>query len=450
MNEFTKPDVQYARNDGVALAYQVVGNGPRDLLLVSGYLSNIEYAWSYPSLRNFLARIASFTRLILVDRRGSGLSDRVSEPPSFETSIRDLELVLDEVGSPKTTLFGIWDGCETSILFAATHPRRVTSLVLFSSSPAQMPKDDYPWGWDECTWDEWLASIRDGWGTRAWIVRNARWMGPAMLDDAAELEHWITYTRLAASPSSAEAVMRNQKHTDIREILPAVQAPTLVLHRSGDQIEVVEAGRYVASKIPGAEFVELAGDDGIPWLGDPETVVAQLERFVGRSGDGPPHGNRRLATILVTDIVDSTSRAAAIGDARWRDLLEEHELLVRAEIARWNGRFIDSAGDGVLATFDGPAAAIGCARAAIEILHGLGLEIRAGIHTGEVEFAGERVRGIAVHTGARISAQAAPSEIWASATVRDVSAGSGLSFEEVGQFELKGIPGGPRALYRVT
>ena len=204
-------------------------------MLVSGFLSNIEYAWLYPSLTGFLARLASFSRLILMDRRGSGLSDRISAPLPIETTLEDVEVVLDQVGSPKTTLFGLWDGCVTSILFAATRPERVASLVLFSSSPAQTPKEDYPWGWTESRWAEWLTSIREGWGSRAWIVRNARWMGPTMLDDPAELEHWITYTRLAASPSSAETVMRNSKNTDIRQVLPVVQAPALVLHRKGDQ-----------------------------------------------------------------------------------------------------------------------------------------------------------------------------------------------------------------------
>ena len=260
--------MRYARNGDVALAYQVIGDGPQDVLLVSGFLSNIEYAWMYPSLARFLTRLSGFSRLIMMDRRGSGLSDRMSEQPTIETSISDLEAVLDEVGSPRTTLFGLWDGCLTAIIFAATHPDRVASLVLFGSSPAQTPRDDYPWAWSEEHWADWLASIREGWGTRAWVVRNARWMGPSMLDDPDELEHWITYIRFSAGPSSAESVMRQDKDTDVRRVLPVVQAPTLVLHRTGDQVEEINAGRYVASKIPGARFVELAGVDGIPWLGD--------------------------------------------------------------------------------------------------------------------------------------------------------------------------------------
>ena len=435
----TRPDVHYARNGDVSLAYQVVGEGPEDLMLVSGFLSNIEYAWLYPSLAGFLARLASFSRLILMDRRGSGLSDRISAPPPIETSLEDVEVVLDEVGSPKTTLFGLWDGCVTSILFAATRPERVASLVLFSSSPAQTPKEDYPWAWTESRWAEWLTSIREGWGSRAWIVRNARWMGPTMLDDPAELEHWITYTRLAASPSSAETVMRNSKNTDIRQVLPVVQAPALVLHRKGDQVEAIEAGRYVASRIGGARFVELDGDDGIPWLGDVEALASEIENFLAGRAGADKGSDRRLATVLFTDIVGSTEHLAALGDARWRQRLREHDRIVERAIVRHDGRKIDSAGDGVFATFDGPAAAVRCAQGIIEAVRALGFEIRAGVHTGEVEADGARVRGVAVHLGARIAAEARASQVLVSSTVRDLTAGSGLTFKDAGEHRLKGF-----------
>src|SRR5512132_926876 len=258
------PETRYARNGDVSLAYQVVGDGPRDLLLVFGFLSNIEFAWMYPSLASFLTRLASFSRLILMDRRGSGLSDRFEDAPPAETMLRDIEVVLDEVGSPKTTLFGLWDGAVTCVLFAATHPERVSSLVLFTVSAAQKPADDYPWAWDDAYWEEWLASIRHGWGTRAWVVKNARWMGPSMLDDQNELDRWISYTRLAASPASAEAVMRVSSESDIREILPIIRTPALILHRIGDLIEPIDAARYVSRRMPNARLVELSGDDGIP------------------------------------------------------------------------------------------------------------------------------------------------------------------------------------------
>ena len=443
-----KPDVHYARNGEVSLAYQVVGDGPRDMLLVSGFLSNVEYAWMYPSLSAFLSRLASFTRLILMDRRGSGLSDRFTEAPPVETTLQDLEAVLDQVGSPRTTLFGLWDGCEASVLFAATHPERVSSLILFTASAAQKPAVDYPWAWDHAYWEEWLASIRDGWGTRAWVVKNARWMGPAMLDDPQELDHWITYTRLAASPSSAEAVMRVSSDSDIREILPMVRTPALILHRVGDQIEPVEAGRYVASKMPNARLVELRGDDGIPWLGESESVLAEIEGFVSEGGRAVG-SERRLGTVLFTDIVGSTRHLASLGDAAWRRRLADHDELAKREIYRAGGRYVNSTGDGLLATFEGPAAAVRCSEAIADAIRPLGLEIRAGVHTGELELDGAKVRGMAVHIAARVMSLAGPSEVLVSSTVKDLTAGSGLTFEDAGEHELKGVPGRWR-LYRVV
>jgi class 3 adenylate cyclase len=434
-----RPEVRYARNGEVSLAYQVVGDGPRDLLLVSGYLSNIEYAWIYPSLSAFLSQLAGFTRLILMDRRGSGLSDRFTDAPPAETEVRDLEVVLDEVGSPRTSLFGLWDGCQTSVLFAASHPERVSSLILFTASAAQKPADDYPWAWDETYWEEWLASIRDGWGTRSWVVKNARWMGPAMLDDRKELEHWIAYSRLAASPSSAEAVMRVSSESDIRAILPIVQTPTLLLHRVGDQIEPIEAARYVASKMPNARLVELPGDDGIPWLGDAGSVLSQIDKFLGEGGRATG-SKRRLGTVLFTDIVGSTAHLATLGDAAWRKRLAEHDELAKRAIDRLGGRYVESTGDGLLAVFEGPAVAVRCARAIADAIRPLGLEIRAGVHTGEVETDGSKIRGMAVHIAARVMSLSGPSEVFVSSTVKDLTAGSGLDFEDTGEHGLKGVP----------
>jgi class 3 adenylate cyclase/pimeloyl-ACP methyl ester carboxylesterase len=434
------PDVHYARNGDTALAYQVVGDGPRDMLVVSGFLSNIEYAWMYPSMARFLARLSGFCRLIVMDRRGSGLSDRVAEPPTIETALRDIEIVLDEVGSPKTTLFGLWDGCLTATLFAATHPARTSCLVLFGSSPTQRSDEDFPQAWADETWDEWLASIRDGWGTRAWVVRNARWMGPSMIDDPVELGHWITYTRVAASPSSAEAVMRQNKDTDIRGVLPLVQTPTLVLHRTGDQVEEIAGGRYVASKIPGARFVELAGDDGIPWLGDSEALLTEIERFLTGSVVQRAASDRRLATVLFTDIVGPTEHLLAMGDAAWQGRLAQYDAILRRLIDTWAGRFVSSAGDGALATFDGPAAAARCGLALIDEVAPLGIRVRAGVHTGEVVAEDGDITGLAVHVGARIGALAQAGEVLVSAIVRDLTAGSGLTFEETGEHRLKGLP----------
>jgi class 3 adenylate cyclase/pimeloyl-ACP methyl ester carboxylesterase len=434
-----KPDVHYAHNGDVSLAYQVVGSGSHDLFLVSGFVSNLEFAWEYPSLSRFLSRLAETSRLILTDRRGSGLSDRFREAPPQETMLRDLEIVLDEVGSAKATLLGLWDGCATSVLFAATNPERVASLILFSASAAQKPAKDYPWAWTDEYWEEWLASIRDGWGTRAWVVKNARWMGPGMLDSPDELERWIAYTRVAASPSSAEAVMRNSSDTDIRGILPIVQAPTLILHRTGDQIEPIEAGRYVAAKMPHARMVELPGGDGVPWIGDTDAVLHEIRMFLGENVQHASN-DRRLATVLFTDIVGSTERAAHMGDAGWTKLLEEHHRLVREELDRFEGVEIDTAGDGFLATFDGPARAVRCARAIGERVRDLGMEVRAGVHAGEIEHVDKDISGIAVHIGARVAALAGPSEVLVSSTVKDLVAGSGLIFEDRGEHELKGVP----------
>ncbi len=442
-----KPEVSYVRNGDVSIAYQVVGSGSHDLLLVSGFVSNLQYAWEYPSLSRFLSRLAESARLILTDRRGSGLSDRFREAPPQETMLRDLEIVLDEVGSAKATLFGVWDGCETSILFAATNPERVSSLILFTASAAQRKADDYPWAWSDEEWEEWLASIRDGWGTRAWVVKNARWMGPGMLDTPDELERWIAYTRFAASPSSAEAVMRNSSNTDIRDILPIVRTPTLLLHRVGDQIEPIEAARYMAAKMPDARLVELPGDDGIPWIGDADAVLREILTFLGEKVRHA-FDDRRLATVLFTDIVGSTQRAAMLGDAGWAELLGEHHRRGREELRRFEGVEIDTAGDGFLATFDGPARAVRCAQAIGERVRDIGIEIRAGVHVGEIELVGDDIRGIAVHIGARVAALAGPGEVLVSSTVKDLVAGSGLTFEDAGEHELRGVPDRWR-LYRV-
>ena len=438
-----KPDVHYARNGDVSLAYQVVGDGPEDLLFVSGYLSNIEYAWMYPSMAAFLTRLARFSRLILMDRRGSGLSDRAADGVSIETQVEDLEVVLDEVASPRTTLLGLWDGCATSVLFAATHPERTSALVLFGSSAVQTAggDDDSSTAWDEATWDTWLQSIKEGWGTRAWIVRNARWMGPGMLDEPEELEHWISYSRLSASPSAAEAVMRVERSIDLRPVLPTVQARTLVVHRSGDKIEPIASGRYVASRIPDAGFVELPGDDGIPWLGDTEAVLSEIEAFI--IGSGPsrePGSDRRLSTVLFTDIVGSTERSAELGDTAWKEELEAHHAAVRAGLARHGGKEISTAGDGFFARFEGPAAAARCAAELVTAVRSFGLQIRAGVHTGEVETIDGEIGGIAVAIGARVAALAAASEVLVTSTVKDLTAGSGLGFEDAGEHELKGVP----------
>jgi pimeloyl-ACP methyl ester carboxylesterase len=445
-----RPDVAYARSGDVAIAYQVVGAGPRDLVMVFGYVSNLEYAWAWPSLARFLTGLSEGCRLILLDLRGTGLSDRTSQPPTHEDWLADVLTVLDEVGSARATLFGIWEGSLTSTLFAATHPERVSSLVLFGASAAQLADDDYPWGWSESRWDEWLASIRSSWGTRAWVVRNARWMSPSLLEAPDELEHWISFTRLAASPSSAEAMLRLQSRSDVRAVLPTVHTPTLVLHRRGDQIEELEGARYLTGRMPNARLVELDGQDGIPWLGDPDTVVREVRRFREQNeGDAQPVSDeRRLATVLFTDIVGSTSTSAELGDAAWGRLVERHHAAVRAQLAHFRGVEVDTAGDGFFATFDGPGRAVHCASAIVDATRALGVEVRAGIHTGEIETIAGKPGGLAVVVGARIAALAAPSEVLVSQTVKDLTIGSGITLHDEGEKDLKGVPNRWR-VYRV-
>jgi pimeloyl-ACP methyl ester carboxylesterase/class 3 adenylate cyclase len=444
------PDVRYARNGDVSLAFQVVGEGP-DLLLVPGYMSNIEYMWEWPAMASFLRRLGRNRRLIVTDRRGSGLSDPfpLSEPPPLETLVEDIRSVLDAAGSPRATVFGVFDGCMVATMFAATYPRQVSSLILFSSNPVGKWDDDAPWGWTDQVWEDWMATIREGWGTRAWVVTNARWQSPSVLDDPEELEHLITYTRLSASPSAAAAVLRLEWETDIRPVLPSVRVPTLVLNRVDDHAQPIEGARYFAEHIPGAKFVELPGDDALPQLGDSGAVIREIDAFLGDRDAPVETQDRRLGTVLFTDIVGSTDHLASLGDAAWRDRLEEHDALAMREIGHARGRFVSSTGDGLVATFDGPAAAVRCARAISEAVRSLDLEIRAGAHTGEVEFAGDQIRGLAVHIAARVMALARPSEMLVSSTVKDLTAGSGLAFEDAGEHELKGVPETWR-LFRVS
>jgi class 3 adenylate cyclase len=446
-----KPDVHYVRNGGVALAYQVVGDGLADLFVVIGYVSNLEYAWEISSNAAFFRRLAATRRLILMDRRGSGLSDRFSpsDAPPQEILVEDLRVVLDAAGSARTALLGLWDGCLTATLFAAAYPERVTSLILFSASPAGSVMQDLPGQWDEDQWEDWLTSVRLGWGTRAWTVQNLRWQCPSVLQDPDLLEQWIAMARLSASPSSAEAVLRIEKDTDIRHILPAVRVPTLVLTRTGDQSQPIEGGRYIAAKIPGARFVELPGNDAAPWVGDAGSVLSEIERYLEQSSGRALGSERRLGTVLFADIVGSTEHLAGMGDAAWRERLAEHDRIAKKKIERMGGDYINTTGDGFLATFSGPAAAVRCALAVGDAVKPLGLEVRAGVHTGELEVAEKDIRGMAVHVGARVMSLAQPSEVLASSTVKDLAAGSGIVFEDWGEHELKGIPD-PWHLYRVV
>jgi pimeloyl-ACP methyl ester carboxylesterase len=425
------PETRYAKSGDVHVAYQVVGNGATDLVLVPGFVSHVEGWWEEPACVRFFERLASFARLILFDKRGTGLSDRVDEVPTLEQRMDDLRAVMQEAGSERAAVLGISEGGAMSALFAATYPERTSALVLYGTfaefrSWVPSPQD----------LEHFLRAIDETWGTGSSLPHFA----PSAAKDEQFRRWWARHERLGASPGAAMALMRMNSEIDVRHVLPMIRVPTLVLHRTGDVTVNVEAGRYQAAHIPGAKYVELPGVDHIPFIGDADAVLDEIEEFL--TGVRPaPESDRVLATVLFTDIVGSTEHAARLGDRRWRDLLQAHHGLVRRELARFRGREVDTAGDGFLASFDGPARAVRCACAIGDAVRPLGIEVRAGLHTGECEVMGERVGGIAVHIGARVAGLAGPGEVWISSTVKDLVAGSGLRFADRGTHSLKGVPG---------
>ena len=427
-------ETRYAKSGDVNIAYQTVGDGPRDLVLVPGFVSHLDNDWDEPRSAHFLDRLASFSRLIRFDKRGTGLSDRPGGLPDLETRMDDVRAVMDAVGSERAALFGYSEGGPMCCLFSATYPDRTTSLILYGTYAKRTdPDEDYPWA---ATWQQRQAyadQVEREWGFEADLGTMAPNADPALT------AWWRTRARASVSPGAARALILMNSRIDVRGVLPIVQVPTLVLHRSGDRDSRAEEGRYIADHIRGARFVELAGEDHIPWI-DADQVVDEVEEFLTGVRRGPDP-DRVLATVLLTDIVGSSERAAELGDRRWRELLEAHHALMRGELARWRGQEVDTAGDGFLVTFDGPARAIRCAAAVRDGLTALGIRIRAGLHTGECEVIDGKVGGIAVHTAARVAAQAAPDEVLVSGTVRDLIAGSGIELEDRGVHKLKGIPG---------
>jgi pimeloyl-ACP methyl ester carboxylesterase len=437
------PMTSYAKTaDGVHVAYQVVGDGPVDLVFVMGWTSNIEAMWEEPGLARFLSRLASFSRLVLFDKRGMGLSDRVPDArlPSLETRMDDVRAVMDAVGSERAVVFGVSEGGPMAILFAATYPERTVALVLYGTQS----------DWTERYDDSQLDEIERAWGTEEYAREALRtWAAPSHAEDE-QLIGWLAaYIRRAASPGAAIALQRMNSEIDVTQVLEAIHVPTLVLARSGDLDQPLDKVQQVAAAISGARFLELPGDDHFFWIGDQDALLEEVERFVAELGTQEAELERFLATVLFTDIVGSTEKATKLGDRRWRELLERHRERVRGQLARYRGREIGTAGDGFLATFDGPARAIRCATSIAGSVRDLGLEIRAGLHTGECELIGGEPGGIALHIGARVAALAGPSEVWVSQTVKDLVAGSGLAFDDRGEHELKGVPDHWR-LYRVV
>lgn len=431
------PPIRYANSDEVSIAYQVVGDGPIDVVLVQGFATHLDMQWEAPAMAGFFERLASFSRLVLFDKRGTGLSDPVSDVPTLEQRVDDVRAVLDAFGSERAALFGISEGGPMSVMFAAAHPARVSALILHGAMGRTTEAPDYPWASPADALRESAAQfIAPYWGRDA--RGTVELFAPSIADDPRAVELAERLERSAASPAMVWKIFEMFLDVDVRAILPTINVPTLVLHRRGDRVVNWRAGRELASQIPDARYVELPGVDHLPWAGDPEAVLGEVEEFLTGTRS-VPETDRVLATVMFTDLVGSTERAAEIGDARWRDLLAEHQARVRRAFARFHGHEVKTLGDGFLATFDGPARAIRCAHTIASDVRSLGLEARIGLHTGEVELVRRDIGGIAVHIAARVADLAGAGEVLVSSTTKELVAGSGLRFVERGTRRLKGI-----------
>ena len=425
---------RYAKSGTVHLAYQALGDGPGDLVYVQGALTHLDVMWELPAFRRFCEQLASFTRLIWFDKRGMGLSDRV-QAGTLEERMDDVRAVMDAAGSGRAVLLGESEGGPLSMLFAAAHPERVAALVLCGAEVKERTDRDWPWGEDTAeAFEQAMASLPDRWGGGNAIG----YLAPGLAGDAQAREWLGRVQRNAATPGAAESFMRMAFDIDVRDVVPAIRVPTLVIHRADDQVCHVENARFLAWRIPGATYVELPGSDHAPWAGG-DDIVAEIREFMTGVRE-PAEPDRVLATVLFTDIVGSTEHASQLGDRRWRDLVSEHHRLIRGELARFRGREIDTAGDGFLAAFDGPARALRAAGSIVRAVQPLGIEVRVGVHTGECEVLDGKLVGVAVHVAARVAAAAGPSEVLATGTVKDLVAGSGITFEDRGMRPLKGLP----------
>jgi pimeloyl-ACP methyl ester carboxylesterase len=429
-------EVNYAHNGDVSIAYRVFGEGPPDLAFITGFVSHLEVAFEHPSVRRFFDRLASFGRVIFWDKREQGLSDRLGQPPTLEQGMDDLAAVLDAARSERAVLFGISEGGPLSVLYAASFPERVTHLVLYGTYARLTRAADYPEGLPREALDRFLRRIGTDWGGPVGIELWA----PTAVGDEDFAAWWAHLLRSGTSPRAAAALIGMYYELDVRAALPTITAPALVLHRARDRVTPAAWGRALASLLPNARYVEFEGADHVPFVGDQDAILDEVEEFItGTRREREPE--RVLATVLFTDIVGSTKRAAAAGDRDWRALLERHDELVRRELQRFRGREIKQTGDGFLASFDGPARAVRCAASIAGQVRRLGLEIRAGVHTGECEIRDGDISGMAVHIGARVGATAGSGEVLVSSTVKDLVVGSGLSFEDRGVAELRGVPG---------
>jgi pimeloyl-ACP methyl ester carboxylesterase/class 3 adenylate cyclase len=438
------PEVRYAKSGDVSIAYAVFGDGPFDVIFVGGWIfSVLEYAWEGPPA-DFFRRIASFSRLIVFDKRGTGLSDSTAGIPDLETRMDDIRAVMEAAGSKRAAIMGVSEGGPMSLLFAATYPERTAAIILYGAGVSFVRTEDYPWAPSREEWFEHIRQMSAQGETRKWLQERLEDEAPSLAHDDALGRWWRTWVLTSASPGAVVALWRMNIEIDARHTLPAIRVPALVLHRTGDRIYKIADARYMAERIPGAELVELPGEDHGWWV-HPEPIARELERFLrdiwNRGEWDVVESDRVLATILFTDIVGSTAKVAELGDRRWKEVLQQHHALIRRQLVRFSGREIDTAGDGFFASFDGPARAIRCACAITEAVRELGLDVRTGLHTGECELLDSKVGGIAVHIGARVAKEAASGEVLVSRTVRDLVAGSGIEFRERGLVQLKGVPG---------
>lgn len=431
-----RPRTQYAKCGDLNIAYQVIGEGPLDIIYVPGWVSNLDYGWMYPRMAHVFERLSSFGRLILFDKRGTGLSDRNVGFPTLDDRMEDVHAVMDAVGSRRAALIGTSEGGNLCMLFAATYPHRTVALVLHGSFAKGIWSEDYPWAKTREQTEEELAMIARDWGG-PFDLSNA---SPSLNDDAEEREWSAAYMRNAATVQDAISLWRWNTEIDVRNILSAIHVPTLVTHRTGDRWVKVEEGRFVADRIEHAKWVELPGDDHVIWAGDTDRVIDEIEEFL--TGVRPPPATERvLLTVLFTDIVGSTSLAAELGDHSWKGLLQRHDDGVRAALRRYGGIEVKATGDGFLAAFQGPTKAIQCANAIRDQMTGIGLKIRAGLHTGECERRGSDLSGIAIHLASRILGHAQAGDVIVSRTVKDLVVGSGMTFEDRGEATLRDVPG---------
>ncbi len=432
------PETTYVRSGEYNIACQVVGGGPFDLVYVPGWVSNIELRWEQPGQAHFLQRLGSFSRLIIFDKRGTGLSDRVpnSALPTLEQRMDDVRVVMDAAGSKRAAIFAVSEGGAMALQFAATYPERTIALILYGGFAKRLWSSDYPWGPTRAERQKFFDEIEREWGRVSESLRN----DPLLAGNAELQEWWARYYRQSASPSAALALAKMNTEIDVRAVLPTIHVPTLLLHHIGDTDAAIGGARFMAQQIPGARLIELTGPYHVTFEIETDQILNEIEEFLTGVRHAP-EPDRVLATVMFTDIVGSTERVAELGDRHWRDLLDKHDMLLRDKITRFRGRAIKSTGDGIFAAFDGPGRAIRCACSASDAMRQLGIEIRTGLHTGECELMGDDVGGIAVHIGARVMAKAGGSEVLVSSTVKDLVAGSGIQFVDRGMYALKGVPG---------